>query len=44
MAGGIKVAVCGAAILVYGYVVSGTSVALAGDFGCMGVVSTSEVC
>ena len=35
-------AVCGAAILVYGHVVSGTNVALACDFGFVGAVSNSH--
>ena len=35
-------AVCGAAILVYGCMVSGTSVSLACDFGRKGAVSNSQ--
>ena len=42
MAGGIKEAVCGAAISVYGHMVSGTSVDLAGDFVHVGAVSNSQ--
>ena len=40
--GGAKLAVCGAVILVYRCVVSGTSAALAGDFGHVGAVSNSQ--
>ena len=35
-------ALCGAAILVYGHVVSWTRVALADDCGCDGTVSNSQ--
>ena len=39
IASGIMVAVCGAAISLYGHMVSGTNVALTGDFVYVGAVS-----
>ena len=42
ISGGTKLAVCGAASVVYGCVVSGTSAASAGDFGHVGAVSNSQ--
>ena len=42
ISGGAKLAVCGAAILVYGCVFAGTSAASTGDFGCVGAVSNFQ--